>query len=62
MQQAVGLGDRLVMMHRGRVVADIRGEEKRRLRPGDLLDRFDEIRRREQIDPAVADMLREAYV
>jgi len=50
------------MMHRGRVVADIRGEEKRRLRPGDLLDRFDEIRRREQIDPAVADMLREAYV
>ncbi len=62
MPQAVSLGDRLVMMHRGRVVADLRGEEKRRLRPGDLLDRFDEIRHREQIDPSVAEMLRETYV
>ena len=62
MQQAVGLGDRLVMMHRGRVVADLRGEEKRRLRPSDLLDRFDEIKRREQIDASVAEMLRETYV
>ena len=62
MQQAVSLGDRLVMMHRGRVVADLRGEEKKRLRPGDLLDRFDQIKRREGIDPTVAEMLREAYV
>lgn len=34
------------------------GEEKRRLRPSDLLDRFDEIKRREQIDASVAEMLR----
>ena len=62
MQQAVNLGDRLVMMHRGRIVADISGAEKNRLRPGDLLDRFDAIKRREQIDPSVAEMLRETYV
>ncbi len=62
MQQAVSLGDRLVMMHGGRIVADISGAEKKRLRPGDLLDRFDAIRRREQIDPSAAEMLRETYV
>ncbi|QTX31191.1 ATP-binding cassette domain-containing protein [Aminithiophilus ramosus] len=62
MQQAVNLGDRLIMMHRGRIVADISGAEKKRLRPGDLLDRFDAIKRREQIDSSVAEMLREAYV
>ena len=62
MQQAVSLGDRLVMMHGGRVVADISGDAKKRLRPGDLLDRFDAIRRREQIDQSVAEMLRETYV
>ena len=62
MQQAVNLGDRLVMMHRGRIVADISGAEKNRLRPGDLLDRFDAIRRREQIDLSAAEMLRETYI
>jgi hypothetical protein len=38
---------------------------KERLRPGDLgnlLDRFDAIKRRGQIDPSVAEMLREMYV
>ena len=62
MQQAVNLGDRLIMMHRGRIVADLQGEEKRRLRPSDLLDRFDALKRREQIDPSVAEMLRETYI
>ena len=62
MQQAVNLGDRLIMMHRGCIVADISGSEKMRLRPSDLLDRFDAIKRREQIDPSVAEMLRETYV
>jgi len=28
MQQAAGLGDRLIMMHRGKVIHDIRGVEK----------------------------------
>jgi len=62
MQQAVSLGDRIIMMHRGRVLHDIRGAEKKRLRPEDLLDRFDEIRRREQLDDSAATMLRELYV
>ncbi|WP_395751713.1 ABC transporter ATP-binding protein [Prosthecobacter sp.] len=62
MQQAVSLGDRIIMMHRGRVLHDIRGAEKKRLRPEDLLDRFDEVRRRELLDESAAAMLSELYI
>ena len=31
-------------------------------RPEDLLGRFESVRRREQLDPSVAEMLRRAYV
>ncbi len=62
MQQAVSLGDRILMMNKGQIFHDFRGAEKRRFRPEDLVDRFDKIRRREQLDEATADMLRHAYV
>jgi putative ABC transport system ATP-binding protein len=62
MQQAANLGDRLLMMHRGRVILDVEGGEKRRLRPEDLLDRFEEVRRGELLDPGAAEVLRHAYV
>ncbi len=62
MAQAAVLGDRLIMMHRGRVIHDFQGAEKHRLRPGDLLARFEEVRRREQLDESAAEMLRRAYV
>jgi putative tryptophan/tyrosine transport system ATP-binding protein len=62
MQQAVALGDRLVMMHRGRVLHDFRGAEKRRLRVEDLLARFEDVRRGEQLDESAAELLRRAYV
>ncbi len=62
MQQATSLGDRIVMMHRGRIAFDFTGAEKRRLRPEDLVDRFDEIRRREMLDESAAAVLRAAYV
>jgi putative ABC transport system ATP-binding protein len=44
MRQAIGLGGRLIMFHRGEVILDIRGEEKRNLRVEDLLQRFAEAR------------------
>src|SRR5690606_35792451 len=50
MAQAVTFGDRLVMMHRGRVLHDFRGAEKRRLRVDDLIARFEEVRRADQLD------------
>ena len=62
MQQAASLGDRLVMMHRGRIIHDLRGAEKRRARVDDLLARFEEVRRREQLDETAAEMLRRAYI
>ena len=62
MQQAAGLGDRLIMMHRGRVVYDIRGDEKKRVRPNELLERFEELRRSELLDESAAEMLERLYV
>jgi putative tryptophan/tyrosine transport system ATP-binding protein len=62
MQQAVNLGDRIVMMHRGQMLHDLQGAERARVRPEDLLKRFDEVRRREQLDGAVAEMLQRNYI
>lgn len=62
MQQAVTYGDRMVMMHRGRIIHDLKGAEKRRLSPEDLLARFEEVRRADLIDTSAAEMLRRRYV
>jgi hypothetical protein len=50
------------MMHRGEVLHDLSGAEQARIRPEDLLHRFDEVQRRERLDPAVAEMLRKNYI
>ncbi len=60
--QAVRLGDRVLMMHRGRIVHDFQGIRKRRLKVDDLLNRFDEIRSEELLDESAAEMLRRMYV
>ncbi|MFZ0036828.1 MAG: ATP-binding cassette domain-containing protein [Candidatus Acidiferrales bacterium] len=62
MHQAASLGDRLIMMHRGQIIHDFQGAEKRRLRPDDLLARFEDVRRAEQLDESAAQMLAEQYV
>jgi putative ABC transport system ATP-binding protein len=62
MQQAVTYGDRLVMMHRGQIIHDVSGAEKRRLRVEDLLARFEEVRRADLLDTSAADLLRARYI
>jgi len=62
MQQAAALGDRLIMMHRGQIIHDFYGAEKRRLRPEDLLARFEDVRRAEQLDESAAQMLAQKYI
>jgi putative ABC transport system ATP-binding protein len=62
MQQAVNLGDRILMMHKGNVLHDFTGPEKRRLRMDDLLARFENVRRRELLDESAAELLRNRYV
>ena len=44
MDQAVRFGDRTVMMHRGMVIADLSGDERRGVTEADLLVRFAELR------------------
>jgi putative ABC transport system ATP-binding protein len=62
MAQAVSLGDRLIMMHRGRIIADLSGAQKRRLRADDLLARFEDVRRADLLDPSAASLLQDRYV
>ncbi|HZE74589.1 MAG TPA: ATP-binding cassette domain-containing protein [Gemmatimonadales bacterium] len=62
MHQAVRLGDRLLVVHRGRIVEDLSGARKRRIRVEDLLDRFDRLRNADMLDESAAEMLRRTYV
>lgn len=62
MHQAANLGDRLLMMHRGELIHDIRGAERRRLKPVDLIERFEDLRRQDQLDEIAAEMLKLSYV
>ncbi len=43
MKDAIAHGNRLVMMHEGRIIYDVSGEEKRRLTVEDLLHKFEEV-------------------
>jgi putative ABC transport system ATP-binding protein len=60
--QAAALGDRLLLIHRGRIALDVEGAAKRRLTADDLADRFDALRRADQLDDSAARTLAGAYV
>lgn len=62
MRQALDLGHRTIMMHRGEIIEDIALAEKKRLSVEDLLDRFDALRRSEQLTDDMLDDLRRAYL
>ena len=42
MKDAIQIGNRLVMMHEGRIIYDVAGEEKKALQVEDLLRKFEE--------------------
>ena len=44
MRQALGHGDRTVMLHEGRIVLDVAGDERSRMRVEDLLHLFEQVR------------------
>jgi putative tryptophan/tyrosine transport system ATP-binding protein len=60
--QAVALGDRVLIIHRGRVVESIGGARKRRLRVEELLDSFDRLRTADLVDQSAAEMVRRLYI
>jgi putative ABC transport system ATP-binding protein len=62
MAQAIELGDRVLIMHRGRVVYDLGGARRQRLREDDLLRLFDQLRWADRLDASAAEMLRRTYV
>ena len=62
LQQAVALGDRVVLMHQGRIVQSIGGTRKRQLRVEELLDSFERLRSADLVDQSSADMLRRLYI
>ncbi len=62
MQQAVNLGHRLIMMHRGKMVMDIEGAEKKCSRIDMLMGKFQELRRADRLDAPAAEALRKNYV
>ncbi|MGO8676559.1 MAG: ABC transporter ATP-binding protein [Limisphaerales bacterium] len=62
MQQAVHLGDRIVIMHKGAVAHHFEGANKQRLGVDDLLARFEDLRRRELLDEPAAALLKETYI
>ena len=42
MRDAIDIGNRLIMMYEGRIIYDVRGEEKKSLQVSDLLKKFEE--------------------
>ena len=43
MRDAIIHGNRLIMMNEGKVILDIKGEEKKKLTVEDLLQKFEEV-------------------
>jgi putative ABC transport system ATP-binding protein len=62
MPQAVRLGDRILVMHRGRLVYDIAEVRRQRLAEEDLLQLFDQLRWADRLDESAAEMLRRTYI
>jgi putative ABC transport system ATP-binding protein len=62
MQQAVNLGHRIIMMHKGKILHDLQGSEKKRLKVDDLLARFHEVRRKDLMDESTAALLKHRYI
>jgi len=62
MQQAIHLGNRILMLHNGKIVYDFSEDEKKRLKVNDLLALFEEIRRKEQVDISTAEMVARYYI
>ena len=43
MKDAIRIGNRLIMMHEGQIIYDVKGEEKKNLTVADLMKKFEEV-------------------
>jgi putative ABC transport system ATP-binding protein len=62
MQQALELGNRTILMHKGRIIDEILQIEKQRLTVNDLFEKFAEIRKSEQLTDEMLEALRRGYI
>lgn len=62
MQQAIDLGNRTIMMHKGKIIEDINEKDKKLLTVDDLLDKFSEIRKKEKLTDDMIDELKKGYM
>lgn len=53
MRDAIAHGNRLIMMDRGRIVVDIKGEDKKKLTVPDLMDLFSKASGSEEANDAM---------
>lgn len=61
MQQALELGNRTIMMNKGKIIDDIGDAEKQQLTVDDLLNKFMQIRKQEQLTPEMLAELKQMY-
>jgi len=62
MQQALSLGNRTIMMNKGEIIADLDAEAKRTLTVQDLLNRFADLRKEEQLTDEMLIKLQNEYL
>jgi putative ABC transport system ATP-binding protein len=61
MQQALAMGSRILMMHKGRIIEDIDEDEKKHLTIEDLLSKFENIRKLEKLTPELIESFKNHY-
>ncbi len=61
MQQALELGNRTIMMHKGKIIDDIPLDEKKHLTVDDMLDKFADLRKNEQLTEKMLENLVNQY-
>ena len=62
MQQALELGNRMLMMHKGQIIDDICEKEKKQLTVDDLLDKFAQLRKAEKLTDEIIEQLKREYL
>ncbi|MBP1750893.1 MAG: transporter related [Deltaproteobacteria bacterium] len=62
MQQALEMGTRTILMHKGQIIEEITGKEKKLLTTEDLLDRFADLRKQERLTPEMIEEMRREYL
>lgn len=61
MQQALEMGTRTIMMYKGKIIDDIPLSEKEKMTVDDLLNKFNELRKKEQLTNDLYEKFRKEY-